>query len=141
MADFPVVGVRWDQAENYCHSIGGFLPTEAQWEKTARGPDGNLYPWGNTEPNCELLNFNECLGDTSPVIDYPAGASPYEVLDMAGNVFEWVADWYKLDYYVEAPLEETLEAPVEDAVEVPEVTVDAPVEAPVEEAVERMPRR
>ncbi len=105
IADHPVIGVRWDQAENYCRFVGGFLPTEAQWEKTARGPDGNIYPWGNAEPNCERLNFNQCLRETSPVIDYPVGASPYDVLDMSGNVFEWVADWYKFDYYAEAPSE------------------------------------
>jgi formylglycine-generating enzyme required for sulfatase activity len=105
IADYPIVGVRWDQAESYCRFVGGFLPTEAQWEKTARGPQGYIYPWGNAKPNCELLNFNECLGETSPVINYPAGASLYEVFDMAGNVFEWVADWYKFDYYTEAPFD------------------------------------
>lgn len=108
VADLPVVGLRWDQAERYCHFVGGILPTEAQWEKTARGPEGDIYPWGNAEPNCELLNFNECLGKTSPVIDYQAGASPYDVLDMAGNVFEWVADWYQVDYYAESPFDNPL---------------------------------
>jgi formylglycine-generating enzyme required for sulfatase activity len=102
VADHPIVGVRWNQAKRYCQFVGGYLPTEAQWEKTARGPDGNTYPWGNAEPNCELLNYNHCLGETSRVIDYPPGASPYEVLDMAGNVFEWVADWYQANYYAEA---------------------------------------
>ena len=105
VAELPVVGVRWDQAENYCRFVDGFLPTEAQWEKTARGPEGNIYPWGNAEPNCDLLNFKDCLGKTSSVIAYPTGASPYEVFDMAGNVFEWVADWYKPGYYTEAPVE------------------------------------
>jgi len=105
IADHPVVGVRWDQAETYCRSVGGYLPTEAQWEKTARGPEGNIYPWGQGGPNCDVLNFNDCLGKTSPVIDYPQGASPYDVLDMAGNVFEWVADWYQSGYYLEAPFD------------------------------------
>jgi formylglycine-generating enzyme required for sulfatase activity len=108
IADHPVVGVHWNQAANYCESVGGFLPTEAQWEKTARGPDGSVYPWGETEPSCELLNFNNCLGDTSAVLDYPNGASPYEVLDLAGNVFEWVADWYQEDYYESSPFENPL---------------------------------
>ncbi len=103
LADFPVVGVRWEQAATYCESVGGYLPTEAQWEKTARGPEGDIYPWGNTEPICELLNFNDCQGERSSVRDYPLGASPYDVFDMAGNVFEWVADWYREDYYFESP--------------------------------------
>ncbi len=107
LADHPVVGVRWHQAEEYCQSVGGHLPTEAQWEKTARGTEGRIFPWGyyDTEPNCELLNFNDCVGRTSAVIDYPLGVSPYEVLDMAGNVFEWVSDWYQENYYSEAPFD------------------------------------
>jgi hypothetical protein len=105
VADLPVVNLRWDQAEGYCQFIGGGLPTEAQWEKTARGVEGNIYPWGEAEPTCDLLNFNDCLGKTSPVIDYPQGASPYDVLDMAGNAFEWVADWYQVSYYAEAPFD------------------------------------
>jgi len=105
IANLPVVGLHWEQAELYCQFVAGHLPTEAQWEKTARGPDGNIYPWGNSEPNCELLNFNDCLGKTSSVIGYPQGASPYDVLDMAGNVFEWVADWYLMNYYAESPFE------------------------------------
>jgi hypothetical protein len=103
LVDMPVVGIRWDQAEDYCKFVDGTLPTEAQWEKTARGPDGNTYPWGHNEPTCELLNFNDCLGEISSVIDYPPGASTYDVLDMAGNVFEWVADWYDEDYYADSP--------------------------------------
>jgi hypothetical protein len=105
VADLPVVGIRWEQANNYCRFVGGLLPTEAQWEKTARGTDARIYPWGNGEPNCDRLNFNDCLGKTSPVIDYLPGASPYDVLDMAGNVFEWMADWYRAGYYAEAPFD------------------------------------
>jgi len=104
LADRPMIGVKWEQAEIYCQFMGGHLPTEAQWEKTARGPNGNLYPWGQDKPTCDLLNFNDCIGRTSDVIDYPQGKSFYEVLDMAGNVFEWVADWYQEDYYNESPL-------------------------------------
>jgi formylglycine-generating enzyme required for sulfatase activity len=105
ISDLPVVNLRWDQAEGYCQFIGGTLPTEAQWEKTARGDEGDIYPWGDAEPSCDLLNFNNCLGETSPVIDYPQGASSYDVLDMAGNVLEWVADWYQSNYYTEAPFD------------------------------------
>jgi hypothetical protein len=102
-ADLPVVGASWAQAEEYCNSVAGTLPTEAQWEKAARGTDGYLYPWGNDTPACDLLNFNHCLGEASTVLGYPAGMSPYELLDMAGNVFEWTADWYNEDYYINSP--------------------------------------
>ena len=105
VANLPVINVRWDQAEQYCKFVGGHLPSEAQWEKTARGPDGNLYPWGDGEPTCDLLNFNDCFGETRSVVAYLPGASTYNVLDMAGNVFEWVADWYQENYYVESPVE------------------------------------
>ncbi len=105
LADFPVVGVRWYQAVEYCEFVDGSLPTEAQWEKTARGTDARLYPWGDDEPSCELLNFDDCVEDISPVDQYPLGASPYDVLDMAGNVFEWVYDWYREEYYAESPFE------------------------------------
>lgn len=103
LTNLPVIDVRWDYADIYCQSIGGHLPTEAQWEKTARGTDARLYPWGNGEPNCELLNYENCTGETTPVVAYPLGTSPYDVLDMAGNVSEWVADWYQENYYIEAP--------------------------------------
>ena len=106
LADAPIVGVVWEQAEAYCQFVGGHLPSEAQWEKTARGPDGNLYPWGHEEPTCDLLNFNDCIGGSSDVLDYPEGRSFYEVFDMAGNVFEWVADWYQEAYYIESPLQD-----------------------------------
>jgi formylglycine-generating enzyme required for sulfatase activity len=99
LADMPIVGLRWDQAAQYCEYVDGALPSEAQWEKTARGTDSRPFPWGNDEPSCDLLNFNDCRGETSPVSDYLLGFSPYEVLDMAGNVFEWVRDWYLEDYY------------------------------------------
>lgn len=102
----PAVGVDYAQAEAYCEFVNGRLPTEAEWEKAARGPEGNLYPWGDAAPSCDLLNSNNCVGKTTDVTQYPQGMSFYEALDMSGNAFEWVADWYKPDYYGVAPLED-----------------------------------
>lgn len=102
-ANHPVVGVTWDQSQAYCSWAQGRLPTEAEWEKAARGIQANLYPWGNEEPACDLLNFAYCVGHTSEVDAYADGASPYGVLEMVGNVFEWVGDWYGESYYSEAP--------------------------------------
>ncbi len=101
--DYPVVGITWDAANKYCQWIGGQLPTEAQWEKAARGQNGNKYPWGNNSPNCDLANLKTCGGHTSPVNAYPNGKSPYGLLDMAGNVYEWVNDFYDPNYYASAP--------------------------------------
>lgn len=101
--EHPVVGIDWTQAEAYCRWVDGRLPTEAQWEKTARGPEGNLYPWGEGAPDCQQGNFNDCVGETTQIDAYPQGKSYYEALDLSGNVFEWVADWYKAQYYNESP--------------------------------------
>jgi len=101
--DHPVVHVDWFDANSYCLWAGGRLPTDAEWEKAARGTDGREYPWGNQKPTCNLANYKDCVGGTSPVGSYPSGASPFGVLDMAGNVGEWVADWYEDGYYSRSP--------------------------------------
>ena len=104
-ANDPVVGVTYSQAAAYCEFVNGRLPTEAEWEKAARGPQGSIFPWGDEKPSCDLLNFNNCAGERTSVIDYPDGKSYYGSLDMAGNVFEWVADWYDAKYYDNSPSE------------------------------------
>jgi len=101
--DYPVVGVTWDAANTYCQWIGGQLPSEAQWEKAARGQNGNKYPWGDNSPKCDFANLKTCNGHTTQVNTYPDGKSPYGLLDMAGNVYEWVNDYYDPNYYASAP--------------------------------------
>jgi len=102
-ANDPAVGVNFEQAAAYCSFVNGRLPTEAEWEKVARGPEGNTYPWGDTEPSCNLLNYFSCEGRTTSVLNYQPGASYYGALDMAGNAYEWVADWYDAAYYQNSP--------------------------------------
>lgn len=102
----PIVNVTWDDAAAYAVWAHASLPTEAQWEKAARGTDGRTYPWGNEwDPSRCAHSENDWgdLGSTRPVGSYKEGASPYGVMDMAGNVWEWCADWYGEDYYKSSP--------------------------------------
>ena len=102
-ANHPVVYVSWEMSQTYCHWTDGRLPTEAEWEKAARGPDGARYAWGEERPRLKFVNAYDEYGTTTMVGIFPYGISYYGVFDMGGNVREWVYDWFDPDYYQYTP--------------------------------------
>lgn len=101
--DCPVVNVTWFEAEAFAKYAGKRLPTEAEWEKAARGTGGRIYPWGDEFDQTKLNCAEAKIEKTTPVTKYPQGLSEYGCFDMAGNVWEWTADWYDSKYYRCAP--------------------------------------
>lgn len=101
----PVQGLAWTQANVYCQWVDRRLPTEAEWEKAARGTDARIYPWGNELLNEPTANYDFLFNQFMDVGSFQAGASPYGLFDMAGNVWEWTADWYDENYYAISPYE------------------------------------
>jgi sulfatase modifying factor 1 len=107
---YPVLYVSWFQAKEYCRYSGKRLPSEAEWERAARGaaPSERTYPWGDGSPTCNVANYSGCLGDTSEIGSYKAGATDEGVFDLAGNLYEWTRDWYGLDYYAQGAVDNPL---------------------------------
>jgi formylglycine-generating enzyme len=119
MGDLPAVGMSWNDAAAYCKWAGKRLPTEAEWEKAARGTDGRRYPWGHMQPFVDIANYNRGMWVSEAVTLVPVnsglegmsvrhglkegGKSPYGLFHMAGNAAEWVADWYDREYYQKSP--------------------------------------
>jgi eukaryotic-like serine/threonine-protein kinase len=106
--NYPAVCMDWYYVQAYCEWAGRRLPTEAEWEKATRGVDGRIYPRGDQSSRCHLANYEGCVGAADKAGLRPDGASPYGVLDMFGNVNEWVSDWYNPDYYQYSPAENPL---------------------------------
>jgi len=119
LEDRPAVGVTWNEAANYCQWAGKRLPTEAEWEKAARGTDGRRYPWGHMQPFVDIANYNRGIWVSEAITLVPVGSglegmsvrhglkeggkSPYGLFHMAGNAAEWVNDWYDREYYQKSP--------------------------------------
>lgn len=101
--DHPINCITWEQAQNFCIWADKLLPTEAEWEKAARGIDSRRFVWGDRFPHPDLLNYGDNIGSTTPVGTYPAGLSFYGVHNMGGNVNEWTTDYYDANYYVDSP--------------------------------------
>jgi sulfatase modifying factor 1 len=104
-SQYPVMDVTWYDANTYCEWRGVRLPTEAEWEKAARGTDERKFPWGNDPVTCERARYGDCGWFAIAVGQHPDGVSPYGVHDMAGNAWEWTNDWYDVDYYNYSPVE------------------------------------